>query len=161
MTLALPSAAGPGAPRLVIGIGNPSRGDDAIGPMLIARLEALAPPGVALLTDFQLQVEHALDLLGASEVYFVDAAVACAAPFELTSIGPVADASATTHALSPAAVLETGRRLGAGPLPPAWVLAVRGYEFDLGAPLSAGAAANLDAALEALMARLVGPAGYG
>ena len=52
------------APRLVIGIGNPSRGDDAIGPLAVERLEALALPGVELLTDFQLQVEHALDLIG-------------------------------------------------------------------------------------------------
>ncbi|MCU0766926.1 MAG: hydrogenase maturation protease [Gammaproteobacteria bacterium] len=160
MTLELPSSAGPGAPRLVIGIGNPSRGDDAIGPLAIARLEALAPPGVTLLTDFQLQVEHALDLLGASEVYFVDASVVCAAPFELVPLAPAADATATTHELSPAAVLETCRRLGAGPLPPAWVLAVRGYEFDLGTPLSAAAAANLDAAFDALLGRLFGPARY-
>jgi len=38
-------------------------------------------------------------------------------------------------------------------LPPAFVLAVRGYEFELGAPMSAAAARNLDAALEMLMAR--------
>ena len=160
MTLALPRAPGPDAPRLVIGIGNPSRGDDAIGPVAIERLEALALPNVALLTDFQLQVEHALDLLGACEVYFVDASVACAAPFALTTLAPAADATATTHELSPAAVLETCRRLGAGPLPPAWVLAVRGYEFALGTPLSPTAAANLDAALEALVGRLLGPARY-
>jgi len=160
MTLALPRAPGPDAPRLVIGIGNPSRGDDAIGPVAIERLEALALPNVALLTDFQLQVEHALDLLGACEVYFVDASVACAAPFALTTLAPAADATATTHELSPAAVLETCRRLGAGPLPPAWVLAVRGYEFALGAPLSPQAAANLDMAVAALTGRLVGPASY-
>ena len=161
MTLALPSAPALGAPRLVIGIGNPSRGDDAIGPVAIERLEALALPNVALLTDFQLQVEHALDLLGASEVYFVDASVACAAPYALTALVPAADATATTHELSPAAVLETCRRLDAGPLPPAWVLAVRGYEFALGTPLSATAAANLDAALEALVGQLLGPARHG
>ena len=39
------------APRLIIGIGNPSRGDDAIGPLAIERLEALDLPGAELLTD--------------------------------------------------------------------------------------------------------------
>jgi hydrogenase maturation protease len=160
VTLALPSASGPAAPRLVIGIGNPSRGDDAIGPIAIERLEALGLPNVVLLTDFQLQVEHALDLLGASEVYFIDASVACTAPFALSALAPAADATATTHELSPAAVLETCRRLSPGPLPPAWVLAVRGYEFALGAPLSPPAAANLDAALETLLERLFGAARY-
>jgi hypothetical protein len=40
------------------------------------------------------------------------------------------------------------------PLPEARVLAVRGFEFELGAPLSEAAAANLDAAIEALVAHL-------
>jgi hydrogenase maturation protease len=141
------------APRLVIGIGNPSRGDDAIGPLAIERLEALDLPAAELLTDFQLQVEHALDLLGRREVVFIDAAASGPAPFSFESASPAADASATTHALSPAAVLEAFRRVTGEPPPAAFVLAVRGYEFELGAPLSAAAARNLDAALQMLVLR--------
>lgn len=63
------------APILIIGIGNPSRGDDALGPLAIERLEALDLAGVELLTDFQLQVEYALDLAGRRRVIFVDASV--------------------------------------------------------------------------------------
>jgi len=147
--------AGPGiVPRLIIGIGNPSRGDDAIGPLAIERLEALALPGAELLTDFQLQVEHALDLVGRREVVFIDAAASGAAPFSFEPAAPAADASATSHALSPAAVLQAFLRVTDEPLPPAFVLAVRGYEFELGAPMSAAAARNLDAALEMLVSRL-------
>ena len=147
-------SAGPGiVPRLIIGIGNPSRGDDAIGPLAIERLESLDLPGVELLTDFQLQVEHALDLLGRREVVFIDAAASGAAPFRFESVVPVADASATSHALSPAAVLAAFLRITDEPLPPAFVLAVRGYAFELGAPMSAAAARNLDAALEMLVSR--------
>jgi hydrogenase maturation protease len=142
------------APRLVIGIGNPSRGDDAIGPLAIERLEALGLPGMELLTDFQLQVEHALDLLGRCEVVFIDAAASGEAPFDFVPAQPAADASATTHTLSPAAVLEAFRRVTGEAPPAAFVLAVRGYDFELGAPLSAAAARNLDAALEMLVARL-------
>ncbi|MBL8482901.1 MAG: Ni/Fe hydrogenase, partial [Rhodocyclaceae bacterium] len=40
--------------------GNPGRGDDALGPLFAERIEALDLPGVECLTDFQLQVEHAL-----------------------------------------------------------------------------------------------------
>ena len=145
---------GPGiAPRLIIGIGNPSRGDDAIGPLAIERLEALELPGAELLTDFQLQVEHALDLLGRREVVFIDAAASGAAPFSFAPAAAEADASATSHALSPAAVLAAFLRVTDDPLPPAFVLAVRGYEFELGAPMSAAAARNLDAALEMLVSR--------
>lgn len=146
---------GPGvAPRLIIGIGNPSRGDDAIGPCAIERLEALKLPDAELLTDFQLQVEHALDLIGRREVVFIDAAASGASPFSFDSAGPAADASATSHALSPAAVLAAFLRVTDEPLPAAFVLAVRGYEFDLGAPMSAAAACNLEAALDMLVSHL-------
>ena len=91
---------------LIIGIGNPSRGDDAIGPVAIERLGALGLPDTELLTDFQLQVEYALDLVGRREVVFIDAAASGPAPFSFQPAAPVADASATSHALSPAAVLD-------------------------------------------------------
>ena len=141
-------------PVLVIGIGNPSRGDDAIGPLAIERLEAMALAGVELLTDFQLQVEHALDLVGRSEVVFVDATVAGEGPFSLEPVAPAADLSTTTHALAPAAVLDVYRQYTDAPLPGARVVAVRGFDFELGAPLSDAAARNLDAALEVLVAHL-------
>jgi len=54
------------APVLVLAVGNPSRGDDALGPLAAQRLAALELSGVEVLTDFQLQVEHALDLLAAA-----------------------------------------------------------------------------------------------
>jgi hydrogenase maturation protease len=142
------------APVLVIGIGNPSRGDDAIGPLAIERLEALGLHHTELLTDFQLQVEHALDLVGRREVVFIDAAASGPEPFGFKPVIPAANASAITHALSPAAVLETFQRVTEAPLPAAFVLAVRGYGFELGTDLSVTAAANLDAALQMLISRL-------
>jgi len=142
------------APILIIGIGNPSRGDDAIGPTAIERLEALAPPGVELLTDFQLQVEYALDLVGRQQVIFIDASVSAEPPFTFEPVQPAADESATSHALSPAAVLDTYRRITGAPLPSCWVLAVRGYAFELGEPLSPEAEGNLQAAMDALIGRL-------
>ena len=138
------------APVLVLAIGNPSRGDDALGPLAAQRLAELALP-VEALTDFQLQVEHALDLLGRSLVVFIDAAASGVAPFELRPLLPAADASHTSHSLSPAAVLDAYRRLTGAEPPPARLLAIRGHDFELGAPLSRAAAANLQAALSALM----------
>ncbi len=138
------------APVLVLAIGNPSRGDDALGPRAAQAVEELALPGVEVLTDFQLQVEHALDLLGRRMVVFVDAAAGGDAPFELRPLAPAADASHTSHSLSPAAVLDAYRRLTAEEPPPSRLLAIRGLDFELGAPLSGAAAANLQAALAAL-----------
>jgi hydrogenase maturation protease len=142
------------APVLVIGAGNPSRGDDALGPSLLDRIAALDLPGVECITDFQLQVEHALDLIGRERVVFVDATVEGDAPFTLAPLAPARDASATTHALSPAAVLDTYVGVTRLPLPDVCLLAIRGYDFELGEPLSARAEANLDAAFAALVAFL-------
>lgn len=144
------------APFLVIGIGNPSRGDDALGPRLVERIEAMDLPGVECLTDFQLQVEYALDLVGREEVVFVDATVAGDAPFTFAPAVPVRDASASTHALTPAAVLDAYVRVTGLPLPATRVLAIRGYAFELGEELSAPARANLDAAARTLVRALCG-----
>jgi len=141
-------------PKLVIAIGNPSRGDDALGPLLAERLEALGLPDVDVLTDFQLQVEHALDLLGRREVIFVDATTSGDAAFTFNSLAAADDASITTHALSPQTLLACYQRLTGVAPPTARVLAVRGDTFELGAPLTAAAAANLAIAMAALVEAL-------
>ncbi len=141
------------APVLVIGIGNPSRGDDALGPLAIERLQCLDLPGVELLTDFQLQVEYVLDLRDRAEVIFVDAAASGPAPFAFAPVTAAADASVSSHALSPAALLHACRQLDIAP-PPAHVLAIRGHAFELGAALSPEAADHLEAALGWLTGRL-------
>jgi hydrogenase maturation protease len=148
------------APTLVFGWGNPSRGDDAIGPLFVERIEALALPGVECLTDFQLQVEHALDLKGRQRVLFVDASLATAT-FEVKPIAPEKDASFTTHAMTAQAVLKVYRDLEDEDPPPTWLLAVGGRDFELGAPLSSNAAANLEAALTWAQAWLVQEAAVG
>jgi hydrogenase maturation protease len=134
------------APVVVIAVGNPSRGDDAIGPELAARLECEGLPWVEVIVDYQLQVEHALDLEDRQLAVFVDAAVDCAGPVEVRPLEPCRDASHTTHALSPAAVLETCVRITGQPPPPACALAVRGVQFGLGDELSDEARRNVEAA---------------
>jgi hydrogenase maturation protease len=134
------------APIVVFAIGNPSRGDDAIGPELAARLEATGREDVDVVVDFQLQIEHALDLEGRRLAVFVDAAIDAVPPYELRAVRPCRDRSHTSHALSPAAVLETFERCTGQTAPPAWILAVRGERFELGEALSAAALTHLEAA---------------
>ena len=145
------------APVLLFGIGNPSRGDDAIGPCAIEQLQPLAAYGIDLLTDFQLQVEHALDLVGRREVVFIDAAASGTEPFSMATVTPAAHETALSHALSPAAVLAAYERVFRAPLPDAYTLGVRGYAFELGAALSEIATANLEAAVRMLWARYALP----
>lgn len=145
------------APVLVLGYGNPSRGDDAIGPLLIERLEARKAAGllagVDLLTDFQLQIEHALDLRGRARVIFVDAAADQPEPLRWMEVVPEPATAWTSHSLSPGAVAGVFASLY-GPPPDLSLLAVAAESFDLGAGLSPAAARNLDAACAAVLAAI-------
>lgn len=139
------------APLVVIAVGNPSRGDDALGPRFVERVEAalaeeIAAGAIEVLTDFQLQLEHALDLEGRQRAVFVDASVEAEPPFRFARVTPRPAATAFTHAMSPEAVLEVCRGV-IGSSPEAWLLAIRGDRFELGEELSPAAAENLESAV--------------
>ncbi len=138
---------------VVFGVGNDARGDDALGPALMAWLEAQRLPGVRLVADFQLNVEHALDLEGAALALFIDAGIGTPTPFSFHEVQPQPVRGVSSHALSPAEVL--GVRAGLHEeVPPAFVLCVRGEAFELGASLSAAARDHLRAA-QAFLAQLL------
>lgn len=148
------------APILVLAFGNPGRGDDALGPMLAERLEArLAADGaqdVEVIVDFQLNIEHALDLVGRRRVLFVDARASGDAGARIDSVSARADASYSTHAVSPQGLLEVHAKVVGGPVPSAELLSVRGESFELGAPLTPAAARAMDAAWHGLLGWLDG-----
>ena len=135
------------APLLIFAWGNPSRGDDALGPLFVEAVEALQLPDVECLIDFQLQVEHALDLVGRERVLFVDASIDVPAPFKVSSVEAVKDFSFTTHAMTPQAVLAVCEDLHPEATPPCWLLAIRGEGFELGGELQTSARRHLAAAL--------------
>jgi hydrogenase maturation protease len=146
------------APVVIFAVGNPSRGDDAIGPELCTRLqEWLELRGLAevveLIEDFQLQIEHALDLRGRALALFIDAGAGTTAPFTFEPVVPAKGIAHTTHELPPPAVLEVFRQTEGGKLPPSFVLCVRGENFELGEPLTAAAQAHAESAF-ALLTRL-------
>jgi hydrogenase maturation protease len=131
------------APVLVLTYGNPSRGDDALGTAMFDLLEENPPVNVDLLTDFQLQIEHATDLENREYILFIDAGVSCAEPFELSRLSAIKDDSFTTHAMSPASVLSVYQQIYHRDPPPAYLLTIRAYEFGLGKDMSDAARKNL------------------
>ena len=150
---------------VVLGCGNPSRGDDALGPALMARLAAWCHRhpnrSVEGLEDFQFQVEHALDIQGRQLVLFIDAAASGPIPYALRPVAPALAISASTHALSPSGVLKAFLTLACGPLPPTFSLEVRGHAFDLGEELSPQARLNLEAAWALIEELLEAPSADG
>jgi hydrogenase maturation protease len=143
------------APVAVFAVGNRSRGDDSVAPLLLDRLrgwldkEGLAE-GFELVEEYQLQVEDALDLEGRRLALFIDAerdAPEAVAIREETA----RPGRAASHALEPAAVLDVCRQL-TGTTPTAFVMGVRGTHFDLGSGLSQEASAAMDEAWHLLHA---------
>ena len=135
---------------VVLGCGNPSRGDDGLGPALMERVEGWIRQhpdySVAAVEDFQFQVEHTLDLRGRDLILFLDAAATGPDPFTLRTLAPALDPGSSSHALSPQALLQTFLALDFGAPPAAFALGVRGHDFALGSELSLKARANLEAA---------------
>jgi len=138
-------------PILIIAIGNDSRGDDALAPILVRRMQNLDNAEVEIIEDYQLQVEHVTDLVGRSAVLFVDADVSCDSPFHFSQITAAHDNSYTSHAMSPTALLHAYRLVYGSDAPPSHLLRIRGYGFELGDDLSDEATANLEQA-----ARMIG-----
>ena len=146
------------APILVLTCGNPSRGDDALGSalhdLIVAYKRETGELGeVEVLTDFQLQIEHAVDLEGRECVIFADASINCAEPFELYPLAPARDDTFTTHAMSPASVLSVYEEVNGREPPPAYMLEIRAYEFGLGKEMTEGARANLQKTFEHILSK--------
>ncbi|MEZ4651176.1 MAG: hydrogenase maturation protease [Candidatus Eisenbacteria bacterium] len=156
----------PAGHTLILAFGNPARLDDGLGPAFAAALESAAlesgalesgtlesaalesGPDVEICWDYHLQIEQATDVARASLVLFVDADRIGPAPFALRRIEPSPEpVRFTSHGVSPAGLLGLAEELHGKP-PEAWLLGIRGYEFDgFGEQLSDGAKENLEAAL--------------
>lgn len=136
---------------LVIGYGNPARGDDGVGPALAARLERLQREGVTVETDYQLSIEHAALAAEHGTVVFADAAVDADEAFYFRPIAAAPATACSSHAVSPGEVLGLARTCF-GATPRGYVLGIRGHAMDgFREGLTADAEAALDAALVYLL----------
>ncbi len=142
----------PAAPRvLVIGYGNTLRGDDAVGPLLSARLrQTIDSNRVLVMACHQLTPELASDLAACDRVIFIDASVDV--PAGRIQCRPLAasaaDATPLVHSLGPESLLAL-TRLVYGRQPQAFLVSVGGLRFDFGdARLSPPVAAAIEPALQ-------------
>lgn len=136
---------------LIFAIGNESRGDDALGPLLLRSIaagsgrRALQPE---LLEDFQLQIEHSLDMNDRDLVLFVDAGMDTPSPFAFYRANASEDAALYSHAITPEALLRVYAQMYGRTAPDCYVLCIAGDSFELGEPLSNKAHENLTLALD-------------
>lgn len=142
---------------LILGYGNPGRADDGLGPKCIEKLELLVDldnSNIKLDCDYQLTLETVDDMIRYDQVIFIDASINAIPPFEFKEL--VLDNSCkqhnnfSTHSVSPEVLLKLTVTLY-NKCPKAWVMAIRGYEFDkFGEFLSMQADKNLELAIEYL-----------
>lgn len=151
----------PHSNRLVIGIGNPLRGDDGVGAWLAeqAALLTAADPGgsVAVRSVQQITPELAEELAQLEDVLFIDAWLApdLAKP-RLTAIAPAAG-SAHSHQLEPAQLLAMCQALY-GQMPRAHLLQVPAHSYEHGMEISPELQAVLPTARELLQGWLMSDA---
>lgn len=142
----------------IIGYGNPGRQDDGIGPCFIEQLAERLPQAIAsqisLQANYQLTVEDALEACNYERVIFVDASLNGHAPFEYAALNIQTTPEFGSHSLSPQALIQLCQTLYQHE-PEAYILGIRGYQFDeFEEQLSIQAQANVEAALTFLMQTL-------
>jgi hydrogenase maturation protease len=145
---------------LLIGWGNPLRGDDGVGQAIAAAVEGWGQPELEVVAAVQLTPELAPLLAAARRVLFVDAEAGAAAVtggWRLEPIQPL-DTGVTTaawssqplsHHASPGVLLMFAETLY-GRRPPAWQLLVAAHACGFGSGLSPATEALLPGALAAV-----------
>jgi hydrogenase maturation protease len=137
---------------LIIGYGNPLRGDDGIGPRIAATVAERLPTTDVIMTH-QLTPELAEPISRASRLILIDA-VENGVPGTVTSLPLVSQATTSrpsTHLLDPYGLLALAESLF-GARPPATMVTVSGASFGLSEDLSAEVAQALPMAVDYVVA---------
>lgn len=158
------SATGEHRQVLVIGLGNPDRGDDGVGIRVAEALVSDLPPGVALKARTGDILGLIDDWAGFGRVVCIDAAAPMGTPGRIHRIDtahaplPTAAGLASSHGIGVAEALALALAIGKAP-EVLVVFAVEGASFEVGAPLTpavadvvAAVAARVRAEVESLMA---------
>jgi hydrogenase maturation protease len=147
------------AQRLVIGVGNPDRGDDGIGRLIVRRLAGHVPQSVAIIERPGDTLALIDDWAGYEDVILVDAAAPLSAPGCVRRIDLLQDdlptdlSLSSTHAFGVADAVALARTLGL--LPGRLIVyAIEGADFTPGAPVSPKVAAAADAVVARIVAEL-------
>lgn len=148
---------------LLVGYGNPDRGDDGVAwHLLNLVLKAAsckeddlfssdiihAQPGLDIWFNFQLLPEMAETIAGYERVIFIDAHTGDIKDnISLVPVEPHYQNSPLTHHFTPPSCLALAQSL-TGKYPEAWLLSVRGYQFAFNRNLSAQTQSLVEEAFE-------------
>lgn len=129
---------------LLLGYGNPGRQDDGLGPLFVKKMSELnISNNIDYDIDYQLTLETSLDLVKYNEVIFVDAILEGDKPYDFTAINSSNNLLFNTHSVTPESLINLTNNLYEV-YPKAYILAIRGYNFnEFGEHISEQAQNNL------------------
>jgi hydrogenase maturation protease len=147
--------------RVVIGVGNSDRGDDAVGLIVARRVSAQRIPGVRVMEHGGESTDLLECLSGAEAAYLIDATCTGERPgtirrFDVAATKlPQVEFGYSTHGLGLAEAIELARALEK--LPRRCVLfAVEGRTYEIGAALSPDVAAAAEEVVKLLIDEMLG-----
>ncbi len=147
------------AAALVIGIGNPDRGDDAAGSVLARRLAGMLPPGMHVIEHDGEPSSLLAHLAEATRAVLVDASAPLGRPgtvrrFDVSTTPlPAVTFQLSSHGLGLADAIELARTLGQLPAR-CIVYTIEAEAFDAGALLSAPVAKAVRIVADEVLAEL-------
>lgn len=132
--------------NLVLGYGNPGRQDDGLGPAAASEIGRMDFPNVTAHENGQLVIEDAVDVAETDVVWFIDASRTGVEPYTISYLVPAREVSFTTHLVKPEVILALVEGYY-GKSPQAYLVSIRGYEFEFADRLTLPASRNLRAAV--------------
>ena len=141
------------------GFGNPGRQDDGLGNECIESIKPYTSihGNFELESNYQLNIEEAELISNKDLVIFIDASKEeSVESFKLEKVTSSSNVSFTTHAASPAYILQLCQTIF-GKTPPSYLLHIKGYKWEFKVGLSKKAKANLKLALNYLEETLSNP----
>jgi len=144
---------------LIYGYGNPGRQDDGLGVMLAERVDSWAKDkqlsSVKTDTNYQLNIEDAYGLDKYDIVVFADASIEELDNYLLEELHPKLDVNFSMHSVSPNFVLGVAKEMY-NQLPDAYLLHIKGYEWEFMNEPTEGAIQNLEVAYSQLVSKIEG-----
>jgi hydrogenase maturation protease len=138
---------------LVYGYGNPGRMDDGLGIRLAEMIEGYCTEkgldSVETDTNYQLNIEDAYALKDKELVIFADASMEMIEDYTFEPIEPSARTEFTMHSVSPAFILHLCDEIYHHQ-PKAYLLQIKGYEWELKETLTEKGKENLENAFHHL-----------
>jgi|SRR3972149_1583631 len=136
---------------LIYGYGNPGRQDDGLGVLLADMVEEWKQnEGFYFIetdSNYQLNIEDAADIAGKDIVIFADASQEEIDDIDFTVVKPSPEVNFSMHAVSASFVLNLCKDIY-NKIPQAYLLHIKGYEWEMKEGLTKKAQENLSKAFQ-------------